>query len=296
MLPPPRIVDVTEQPPGPSARVPPGPSPPGPSVSPPGLPASAPTRPAVRLYVATPCYACSMTMRYLISLVQLQSECVRRGIQMVVDFTGNESLIPRARNVLCARFLKSDFTHLLWIDADIGFAPDAVFRLIDSGLGITSGVYPKKSFDWADTDRKLVAGSKEPVESMGLSYNINMAAAETPVENGFVRVLDTATGFLLIRREVLERMADKYRDTLTAVNDLPGDRSDPMYPTEYVALFDCMIDPVSRRYLSEDYAFSRRAQAMGLDVWADITYPLCHVGTAVFEGDIRERFSLVYAA
>ena len=74
----------------------------------------------------------------------------------------------------------------------------------------------------------------------------------------------------------------------------PGDRNDPMYPVEYTALFDCMIDPKTRRSLSEDYAFVRRAQAMGFELWSDLASPLSHTGNYTFEGDIRQRFKLVY--
>ena len=65
---------------------------------------------------------------------------------------------------------------------------------------------------------------------------------------------------------------------------------------EYVALFDCMIDKDTKRYLSEDYSFVRRAQQLGHEIWADIASPLCHVGNYMFEGDLRQRFSMVYAS
>ena len=248
-----------------------------------------------RLFVAVPCYACMMTNAFLISLMELQSECVKRGIECSVDFIGNESLVQRARNILAARFLKSAATHLLFVDADIAFRPDAVFRLLDADKDITTCIYPKKAIDWSLVTTRLADPEcKEPVQMMGLDYNLNLEGESAEVRDGFVRVLDAATGFMLITRDVLERMAERYAEELRCVNDLPGDRSDPGYVQEYVALFDCMIDPQTRRYLSEDYSFNRRAQAMGIETWADLASPLCHVGNYTFEGDLRQRFSMVY--
>lgn len=259
-------------------------------------PAKPPSLSPIRLHVATPCYGCQVSNIFLLSVMQLHGFCSERGISCLFDFIGNESLVQRARNVLAARFLKSNCTHLLFIDADIGFRPDTVLRLINADKDIATAVYPKKAYNWDRIDTELRAESKEPIHMMGLDYNINMTGGAQTTNTGFVEVLDSATGFMLIKRGVIEKMAEAYKDTLLCVNDLPGNRQDPNYCTEYVALFDCMIDPDTRRYLSEDYAFVRRAQALGYKTWADITTPLCHVGNTVFEGDLRQRFSMVYSA
>lgn len=251
-------------------------------VDPPAAPAA--TR-GVKVYVATPCYGCQMTVTYLASLLGLQAACAQRGIELMVDFIGNESLVERARNILVARFLQSDATHLLFIDADIGFRPDAVLRLLDANKDVATAVYPKKSFDWTKVAAKLEASDKEPVYQQGLDFNINIASARETVEgDGLIRVLDSATGFMLIKRGVLDRMVAHYKDELHCVNDIMGQNI-----KEYVALFACMIDPASRRFLSEDYSFCRRYQALGGQIWADLASPLVHIGTNVFSGDVRQR-------
>ena len=242
------------------------------------------------LFVATPCYGCVLSTAFLLSLLELEAACKERGVGLALELVGNESLVQRARNLLAAKFLKHPrATHLLFIDADIGFSPEAVFRLLDSGKDIVCGTYPRKSFDWEAVDHKLKRTSDEPVHMMGLDYNLNLDARSTEVRDGFVPVLDAATGFMLITRNVLERMTERYAEELRCVNDLPGDRASPGYVAEYVALFDCMIDPQTRRYLSEDYSFNRRAQAMGIETWADLASPLCHVGNYTYEGDVRRR-------
>lgn len=247
--------------------------------------APAPKRPA-KLYLATPCYGCQMSVVFMASVLQLQAACLNRGVECTVDFIGNESLVERARNILVARFLQSDSTHLLFIDADIGFKPDAVFRLLDADKDVATAVYPKKAFDWNMVRTKLEAGDSEPVYQMGVDFNINIATHKEAVTNGLVKVLDSATGFMLIKREVLQRMYDHYRDELHCVNDIMGQSI-----KDYVAIFACMIDPTTRRFLSEDYSFCRRYQALGGEIWADLASPLAHIGTNVFRGDLRRRIA-----
>lgn len=249
-------------------------------------PPPAPQGPPLKLYVATPCYGCQMSVIYLGCLMALHTACAQRGVKCMIDFIGNESLVERARNIMVARFLKSDATHLLFIDADIGFRPENVLRLLDADKDVATGVYSKKSIDWGNVRTKLREKSSEPVYQMGLDFNINIASEREPIENGFARVLDSATGFMLIKRHVLERMSEHYKDELGCVNDIQGQDV-----TNYVALFACMIDPVSKRFLSEDFSFCRRYQALGGHIWADIAMPLAHIGNHVFSGDVRTRFT-----
>jgi hypothetical protein len=201
-----------------------------------------------------------------------------------MDFVGNESLIERGRNILVKRFLQTPgFTHFMFIDADIGFNPHSVIRLLEFDKDVTSAVYPKKSINWERVRNEIASGSSEDVRQMGLDFNINIVASQPPV-NGFVQVLDVATGFLMLKREVIERMYEHYKEELFAVNDIAGQNVD-----DYIAIFACMIDPVSKRFLSEDYSFCRRYQQLGGIVWADVTTPLSHTGTHIYSGNILER-------
>lgn len=254
------------------------------------------------LYLGLPCYACMLNNTFMASLIALQALCAQNGIQIYMDFVGNESLIPRARNILIQRFLQTKgFTHFLFIDSDIGFNPESVLRLLKFNKNITSAVYAKKSIDWALVKRKIAAGAQEDIRQMGIDFNLNLIAPQTPVD-GFVKVLDVATGFLMMSRGVLEKMAwyfgplgpEGVKD-LTCKNDIQGQNVDT-----YVALFDCLIDPSPpHRYLSEDYAFCRRYQQMIADsrsgcdpedgIWASLAEPLAHVGSNVFSGNILER-------
>lgn len=236
------------------------------------------------VYLATPCYGCYMSVMYLTSMMNLQQALLRNGIMCIMDFIGNESLIERARNIIVARFLQSEATHLLFVDADIGFNPQSVLRLIASDKDVATGIYSKKSFDWDVVKKKLESNSAEPVHQMGLDFNVNIKNQSAQVQDGFFPVLDSATGFMLIKRHVLQKMVDVYKAELQCVNDIPKQEI-----KEYVAIFACMIDPETRRFLSEDYSFVRRYQAIGGEIHADLTAPLAHYGVHIFSGNMRNR-------
>jgi hypothetical protein len=203
---------------------------------------------------------------------------------MMLDTTENESLVHRARNLAVARFMqKTQATHFLFIDADVHFDPESVVRLIESGHDIAVACYPKKCIMWDQVDSGVKAGeNKDPVK-MGSSLVMNFKFANSPVRDGFVEVLDGPTGFMCIKREVFKKMEERYPE-LKCVNDHQNRDLE-----EYHACFDCMIDPVSRRYLSEDYAFCRRWQQMDGQIFADVTTTLGHVGNIRFHGTLDER-------
>lgn len=247
------------------------------------------------IYVAVPCYNCQMRREFATSLMQLQAVCLRYGVQISVQMMGNESLISRGRCILTGNFLASSANFLLFIDADIGFNPATVLRLALHDKEISSAVYPKKSINWDLVREKRLAGTTnvEDIRAAGLDYNINIFGTQATIENGFIRVLDAATGFFMMRRDAVERMAKHYGQELHCVNDIQG--SNVAVPT-YCALFDTMICPKTRRYLSEDYAACRRAQALDppIEIWADIASPLTHVGSLALDGDIAQRFEMRY--
>jgi len=245
------------------------------------------------IYVATPAYGCMLHTGFVTSLLQLQALCIQRGIELCVDMLGNESLVQRGRNILQARFLKSAATHLLFIDADIAFAPESVVdRLLVADKDVITGVYAKKGIEWNLVKTKVQAGVDEPVQAAGLDYNINIVPGNSVVKDGVVEVLDSATGFMMIKRHVIEDMWKRYAETLWCRNDIQGTTGIDCY----CAIFDCMIDPESRRYLSEDYSFCRLWQQMGGKIHADISFPLAHIGAHTFSGDVRQRFTMQYEA
>jgi len=236
----------------------------------------------ITIFLSTPCYGGLCLQVYAESITRLQEACAKYGIQLMLDTTENESLVHRARNISVGRFMqKTQATHFLFIDADINFDAESVIRLIASGHDVSCAVYPKKVVMWDQAEQAIAAG--KDLARASASLVMNFKYAQTKIENGFAEVLDGPTGFLLIKRDVFTQMMNHYPE-LNCKNDHQNRDFD-----DYCAVFDCMIDPVSRRYLSEDYAFCRRWQQMGGKIYADVTTTLGHVGNLRFYGKLEDR-------
>jgi hypothetical protein len=233
----------------------------------------------IHLVVATPCFGGQVSSIYAGSIFHLQRAARSRpNIELTVLMRDGDALITRARANLVTLFLDNpSATHLLFVDADIGFSPDQVFRLIESGADVVAGVYPIKRVNWDKAKRMLESGRPKPSEHV-------------VVVNGFTRVRYAGTGFLMIRRHVFERMCEHpayaplqfFREH--SVDALAGS------PNRF-ALFECMIDPKTGTYLSEDFAFCKRWTDIGGEIWADLESRLDHVGPSVFHGDVASQFA-----
>jgi len=242
------------------------------------------------LIVGTPCYGRQVTDLYAASLLKLLLACQRRNIHLGVQMTGSDALITRARQNIVAHFLGVEAaTHLLFIDADMGFEPEQVFRLMDFNAAMTAGIYPIKRMDWEKVAASVQAG-RTPLESASLTYTVDFEKArQIGVRDGFARVSYAGTGFLMIRRDALLAMIEHYPELRYARDDKPDDKLSGS-PWR-CALFNCMIDEETGTYLSEDFSFCRRWIAMGGQIWADMQSRLTHVGTVNFTGDVATQFS-----
>tara|TARA_B100001769_G_scaffold170640_1_gene134419 strand:+ start:318 stop:1049 length:732 start_codon:yes stop_codon:yes gene_type:complete len=242
----------------------------------------------VKLFLSTPCYGGLCLEKYMIGVIKLQLLLIREGIQLMIDTTENESLVHRARNVAIGRFMqKTDAEYFMFIDADVDFDPGSVVRLIKSGHDVSVAIYPKKVVMWEQAKKAVEAGDERDMAMLSSSLVANIGALHRTVENGFVEVLDGPTGFMVITRTALDKMHEHYKEELNCVNDHQNRDFD-----EYCALFDCMIDPDNRRYLSEDYAFCRRWQQMGGKIFADCGTTLGHVGNLPFTGCLNDRLKV----
>ena len=238
----------------------------------------------VSLFLSTPCYGGMCLQKYTESILGLQVLASIEGIQLFIDTIENESLVQRARNVAVGRFMqKSDAEYFMFIDADVHFDPASVIRLIKSGHELSVACYPKKFVDWNQAAEAVKKGDPRDMAMLSASLVVNFGAQRVEIVDGFAPVLDGPTGFMLIKREVFKKMEEKYPE-LNCKNDHQNRDFD-----DYHAAFDCMIDPGSRRYLSEDYAFCRRWQQMGGKIYADTWTTLGHVGNLPFVGKLSDR-------
>jgi len=246
--------------------------------------------------IATPCYGGQLTEGYLHGIMSVTQSAAQNNYQVHLNTMGNESLITRARNTLVSQFLDEDdknpnsFTHLMFIDSDIGFNGDAVTRMVLSGYDIACGVYPRKAIDWENVP-KLLKKSKKFLEQRVLGYNLNFKNPKNiVVEKGFTEVMDAATGFMCIKKEVFRKMIKAYPNLKYTSDQIINNAR---YASKNCyAFFDCIIDEKSNRYLSEDYAFCRLWQKIGGKIHSDLRSPLTHYGTYPFAGHVWTKFKI----
>jgi hypothetical protein len=246
----------------------------------------------IHLVVATPCFGGQVSSIYASSIFQLQRVLrSKSNVQLKVLLRDGDALITRARANLMTMFLDDPTaTHFLFVDADIGFDPDQVFRLIESGADMVAGVYPIKRVNW-EKARRAIETKRTDLPSASLDYVLEINDPDhVAVVNGFTRVRYAGTGFLMIRRHVFEKMCA--HPDYAALQFFREHSLDALAgsPNRF-ALFECMIDPKTGTYLSEDFAFCKRWTDIGGEIWADLESHLDHVGPAVFHGDVSSQFA-----
>jgi hypothetical protein len=239
-----------------------------------------------KLYISTPCYDAMLTMQYTMSLLRLVQFCNQHNIDYMIDFLGNESLITRARNKSLNKFMNTDCSHLLFIDSDIEFQPEAVMDLLLFDKDVSCCVYPKKGFNWNKFMYSIQneQNSKEHPSSRGLdyAYNIMYNDKNELIKNGdFIRVNQSSTGFMMIKREIVEKLNKKHTE-LEIISDELSNNDTKMY-----GLFCCMIK--DKQYLSEDYSFCQRVNDIGGQLWINVKHNLNHIGKYSFNSDIQNR-------
>jgi len=216
------------------------------------------------------------------------------GMDVRFFYLFNESLIPRARNYLVDEFLRSDCTHLMFIDADIGFDPNDVIALSviaeeGSDKHIVCAPYPKKCIAWEKIKRAVDKGVADKDPSILENYvgdyvfNPKSGASSIPLDEP-VEVLESGTGFMMIQRAALEKFRESYPQYMYLPDHVRTEHFDGT--REILMAFQAEIDPASKRYLSEDYWFCQKSSDVGIKTWLCPWMKLQHMGSYVFAGSL----------
>ena len=239
-----------------------------------------------KIFVATPMYGGMCTGTHAIGLANLVHMMMTQGIKMHYSFMMNESLITRARDSLAHDFIKSDCSHLLFIDADIGFDPKHIPDMISADKDIVCGLYPKKDINWIKVEKAVKDGvpfadlHKHTGEFVVLLVDNKSATGKI---NEPLEIVSGGTGYMLIKRKVFEGLM-KHVPTYTS--DMYAAIDTERKPKIIHQFFDTSIDPDDNKLLSEDYHFCKLARKHGYKVWAAPWVSLTHTGTYTFSGSI----------
>jgi len=250
------------------------------------------------LYVATPMYGNQCNGGYMQACMRLQRMCLELNVGFDLYTLFNESLVTRARNACVHEFLKTDYTHMMFIDADIVFDPVDVLKMLTYDRDIICGPYSKKKIRW---DRVMQAMSQGSLNLGSSDAEIESFTGDfffTPASNKKLsltvptEVAEAGTGFMIIKRECFEKFEHAYPE-LKYTSDTSGAEGE-FYKQEMVAYFDTVIDPDSKRYLSEDYMFCQYARKIGLKVWLCPWVKLQHIGNYTYRGNFPSTVNLLF--
>ena len=211
-----------------------------------------------RVHICMPCYGGMLTESTFMSYIKWANTARQLGIDWTMETMTNESLISRARNTLTAKFLSNpESTHLMFIDADIGWEPWHLLVMLNRDVDVIGGLYPMKSL---------------PVKWCVNGFD---GAEEGP--DGLQEVTKTGTGFLLMKRHVFEK--------LNAHPAVKPFNSDIGLPPELNVYMKTYFDTAVRenRYYSEDWTFCENWRDLGGKIWVDKRVLLRHTGTYVFD-------------
>lgn len=256
-----------------------------------------------KLYILTPCFASLCYVNYVDSILKTVDLFKQLNFPIVIEFCKNDSLVSRARNNLVAKAMSDpQTTHVLFIDNDITWSPFDILKLIVADKPIVGGAYPLKNYNWdklldgngefdpsvmkSCVDKKNahpvlgnIINDKSMIQYNLVRYNINYLSNSLEIKGNLTKVRHLATGFMMIQRNVFEKMMKAFPSTkyVDDVNFLHGDENNYAY-----ALFDCGVE--DGHYFSEDWLFCKRWSKMGGDIWLDVSVNLMHTGIEDYKG------------
>ena len=248
-----------------------------------------------KLFIATPMYGGQCYGLYAKAALDTQTTLSKYGIECKFSFLFNESLITRARNYLVDEFLRSGYTHMMFIDSDIHFNPQDIIALLALDKDVIGGPYPKKSINWkniAEAARKHPDMPVTDLPSLVGEYVFNVVKGTKSFQvTEPIEVLEIGTGHMMIKREVFTKMAEAYPNIQYKPDHVGQANFDG---SRYIhAYFDTIIDTKdsptgggSDRYLSEDYMFCQMWRKIGGQIYMCPWMKNQHIGTYAFAGDM----------
>ena len=262
-----------------------------------------------KIMVCTPMYGGMCSGMYSKACCDLATLATKYQMDVKFFYLFNESLIPRARNYLVDEFIRAEqYTHLMFIDADIHFDPNDVLTLAALDKDIIGGPYPKKCIAWEKVRNAVDSGlaDEDPqiLEQYTGDYVFNPVENTHKIQVGDpVDVLEIGTGFMLIKRQVF----DDFREAYPQFSYTPDHNRSENFDgkRDIHAYFDTVIDSdaylgdisgKSNRYLSEDYFFCQFVRRIGYKIYLCPWMKLGHMGSYVFSGSMASLANLEYAA
>jgi len=261
-----------------------------------------------KILIAAPCYAGEAATDFMLSHIttalasSFEQPYKAKGIEFGFHFLYPESLIERARNRIANIFWRDEqWTHLMFIDADMSYELDDIVKLIDcvscnpedDPYDIIGGNYARKTIKWDQVKRAVELGVPTELlhrfacSPIGITEQMTVAELkEATINNQPIPATHVGTGCMLIRRNTIDKMREAYPE-LTYHSDHP-DFPGAKMNEEIAGLFNTELiqHPPGTDYMrlmSEDYIFCERARRIGLRCWLHPRVYLKHFGQYCYE-------------
>lgn len=239
------------------------------------------------IYIATPVHdQCSIY--YTLALLNFQTECFKRDIDVSFALI-KSSLVTQGRNMCVSNFLEiqDSYTHFLFIDSDIEFQAETIFKMIETDKEVIAAPYPLKALDWDKIHRRSSNKEmdSETMSMMGFTWPVKLEnQKQISVDKGVIEVSHAPTGCMLIKKQVFHKMIDAYPNLKieqpTVIN---GQEATKPY---YYNFFDTYHEPETKKYYGEDFGFCKRWTEIGGKCYLYIKDNISHVGEYKYTGNL----------
>ena len=247
-----------------------------------------------KLFLGVPMYGGQCAGMFTKSVADLTAMCTNHGVELRSYFLFNESLITRARNYIVDEFMRSNCTHLMFIDSDIGFDPRDVLAMLalqgdDTEYDVLAGPYPKKCISWEKIKLAVDKGMADEDPNVleryvgDFVFNPKSGSGSIRVDQP-VEVSEVGTGFMMTRRSAFEKFQQAYPQYSYKPDHVRTEHFDGT--REIMQFFQAEIDPKSKRYLSEDYWFCQKLIEIEGKIWYCPWMRLQHTGSYIFGGSL----------
>ena len=243
----------------------------------------------IEVFVATPVHS-EVSIHYTQALIEFQQECFKKKLKVSFHLI-KSSLVTQGRNLSVAGFLESKATHLLFIDSDIYFQGKSIFTMLKADKHIISVPYPLKTLMWEKAFKKMQEGKIKSADDIRRALHTYPMKVPNPdsikLNKGVMEVTDSPTGCMLIKREVIEKMIEKYPDKQivqkTVINGQYVDKPNMWN------FFDTSHDPKTKTFNGEDFAFCQLWRNLGGKCYAYVNDAIVHVGEHQYQGKFYDE-------
>jgi len=245
-----------------------------------------------QIFVGTPVHS-ECSIHYTQALLEFQQQCFKNKVKVSFHLM-KSSLVTQGRNLCVAGFLQSPASHLLFVDSDIYFQAKSIFKMIAADKDIISIPYPLKTLMWDKAFDKMKQGkikSADDIRRALHTYPMKVPDdKDIRVKDGVIEVTDAPTGCMLIKREVIEKMIEKYPEKrIVQKTIINGEYVDKPHMWNF---FDTTHDPETKTFLGEDFSFCQLWQKLGGKCHAYVNDSIVHVGEHQYHGRFYDELIL----